>query len=538
MLAKLLVPRGELIRSEAAAAVGVMAEQSGLFMAHFEHRREFALPEAWLPAGRPDLGHRPDWTYGVLPEAKYQGFRHDRLIGSFHPGHRAKWTAHELCHGLIGFAWKPDASPLFHALAARLAEAVPVALWYFLDEYGLNRCPDHQGGGPLYSAYCEACEEAATEGHGPTDEETLSAGRAFLEREIAAVEQSRDEGRVVPHRLATLELGSDGLAYAAAHRERLDSPAFADWIDRFGVLGGWSRSLDDLRARALDVFDAMTGGEPAAPLDGSRWTWTAQDLGWRLLELRESTDGDCAGQLTRIVDDLASAPTEAGVAACVEGYVDLANDWVVPTPGEFLAVGYPLPGGFGRSVGQLIEGITSGLPVTAELLGSTLPTVAESFAAEDEVTRVPVALRFLGWLIDQRAEPLLWQTAAYEAALAHAPQPDAEAATLGPGSTPDCVRRSRGLQVLWLDYDIAGFVAAVAAGEDVAPPAESKVRALLVHRMLGGDVQISALSDSVAEAMDSLEAGPVDIADLDLDDDTLITLLAQGLLCPVPADCD
>ena len=142
-------PAHELLRSPASQAVGRLAMQSNLLLSHFEHRVELALPEEWLPTDRPDLGETPVWQNGVLPEAKYQAFRHDRISGSFHPSHRAKWTGHELCHGLVGFAWKPSASRFFHALASRLAEVLPVALWYFLDEANLRRCPSHQGGAAL-----------------------------------------------------------------------------------------------------------------------------------------------------------------------------------------------------------------------------------------------------------------------------------------------------------------------------------------------------------------------------------------------------
>ncbi|HIN85132.1 MAG TPA: hypothetical protein EYN06_01535, partial [Myxococcales bacterium] len=127
----------ELTRTPASALIGRLAAQSNLMLSHFEHRVEFSLPEAWLPVGRADLSEAPGWQNGVLTESKYQAFRHDRISGSFHPGHRAKWTAHELCHGLVGFAWQPGAGRFFHALSARLAEVLPVALWYFFDEAGL-----------------------------------------------------------------------------------------------------------------------------------------------------------------------------------------------------------------------------------------------------------------------------------------------------------------------------------------------------------------------------------------------------------------
>ena len=136
-------PTHELLRSPAAQRIGILAAQSGLLLSHFETRLDLEWPEEWEPHNRPDLGQPQRWKGGVLPETKYRSFSHDRIIGSFHPSHRAKWTAHELCHGLVGFAWSPNFNRFHHALAARVSEVLPVALYYFFDEAGLRRCPDH-----------------------------------------------------------------------------------------------------------------------------------------------------------------------------------------------------------------------------------------------------------------------------------------------------------------------------------------------------------------------------------------------------------
>ena len=112
-------PSGEYTRTPVAARVGHLAARDGLFLFHFERRAHLPLPEAWVPPDREDLTLPPTWEDGVLAEAKYQSFRHDLALASFHPMHRAKWTAHELCHGLVGFGWRPGASTFFHATAGR-----------------------------------------------------------------------------------------------------------------------------------------------------------------------------------------------------------------------------------------------------------------------------------------------------------------------------------------------------------------------------------------------------------------------------------
>ena len=49
-----------------------------------EHRRRIVLPSEW--EAHPGDGVIGDWVGGLLPEPKYQAFRHDLLVASFHPG--------------------------------------------------------------------------------------------------------------------------------------------------------------------------------------------------------------------------------------------------------------------------------------------------------------------------------------------------------------------------------------------------------------------------------------------------------------------
>ena len=234
-------PEAELDRSPAARRVGTLAAASGLRLAHWEHRVQLEQPEGWQPVNRPDLGQPSTWVDGVLPETKFRTFRLDRRIGSFNPSHRAKWTAHELLHGLVGFGWRPDGTALFHATAARLSEVLPVALWYFFDEAGLARCDRHTGQGPLFGTFCPACERAAQQGPAAgTDPELVEQGRAFVQRELDACDKSARTGRVWPNRWATIDLSSDGLAYAASHMAALcRTRSFARWVA--GVLHARTR---------------------------------------------------------------------------------------------------------------------------------------------------------------------------------------------------------------------------------------------------------------------------------------------------------
>ncbi|MEZ4269004.1 MAG: hypothetical protein R3F39_21815 [Myxococcota bacterium] len=524
-------PAWELSRSPAAAEIGRLAQASGLFCFHFEHRVRLPLPEHWVPEGRPDLGDAPGWQAGVLAEAKYQAFRHDLLLGSFHPGHRAKWTAHELCHGLVGFAWRPGATPFFHALAARLAEALPVALWYFLDEAGLARCPEHRGGGPLHGDFCAACEEAAMGGAVADEaaERWRQEGRAFVLRELDAVARSRERGRSEPHRLGSLDLASDGLAYAAAHGPRLDSEEMERYVSAFfGPGQGRHEDLDALAARVMELTDALTLGRPAAPLAGDRWRWITQDVGFRLLEVRAECDGEILDVLDGLIERLGDQPGPDSVIAAWDAYADLYNEWVLPTPEDVFATGYDLPTIAGRSVRQLAEGVASACPGTWAAMDSERGAVMTRFVAQDAALRMPVGRRFARWMRQTRPGAVA-DLAVYESALAHPRAPDAQALTLG--SEPelgadDRVALNAGVELLTLGHRVEPDE----AGLPSTGPAQIVHLALL--RTMDSDVAVFELPPAVAASLEALRAGPNDPSSVGLDIAETTTLRHHGILVP------
>jgi hypothetical protein len=432
-------PAHELERSEAARAIGRMARASGLFAAHFEHRLELPLPE-WWQVPHADLGPYPwepegGWRAGSLHETKFRTFRLDRRIGSFHPAHAAKWSTHELCHGLVGFGWRPGASVLWTATAARLAELVPVALWYFFDEAGLARCPRHQGQGALFGPACPACEQRAANEPGLVDGADVrlwrQRGRAFVEAEIDAAWQTLHSGVPVSNRHGTLDLSTDGLAYARAHGPVLSDPLFAAWVERFCTVDrGWHDDLDSLVGRARDVVAALCREGDAEPLEGHAATWMAQDLGWRLVQLRAEVDGEVAHDLDGIVDTLAEAASRpdlpsglAGVDAAMGAYEALFEDVVLPEPADMFAVGYPLPRGYGSSRSQLQEGLEATLPLTCARLGAGLSAAVEAFVTADPWVRQGLGDRFATWARENVGGAIADQ-AMLEAALMHVSAPD------------------------------------------------------------------------------------------------------------------
>lgn len=460
-------PERDFRRSAAAAAVGRLAHEAGLFLFHFEHRVPLELPAHWVAPGREDDALPPTWDRGLLPESKYQSFRHDLHLGSFHPGHRGKWTTHELCHGLVGTAWRPDASPLFHATAARLAELLPVVLWYFLDEVGLRRCPDHAGGGALYQVYCPECERVVEEGpvHDPAAAEKLEGARRFLEGELAAIQRTVRLGRPLSHRFGPLDLATDGVAYAAAHGRRLGSEAMHRLAERFDV--GF-RSLEDLEQRVLEVTRAICEGAPLSPLPGpsegpqGRERWVAQDLAWRLLQVAEETDGEARTALLELVDGLAEGSPAAEVVARYEG---LFVEHVLPEPELLFAVGYDLedPAGFGRSAAQIRDGLQTVCPLVLELGDEADLDLPAAFVRADAPERTPLGDRFAAWLAREQPGPVV-ELATYEAALRLAGG-DPLAGSLGQEGAVGPWRCARGARAMVFERDPTVLAERVDAGE-------------------------------------------------------------------------
>ncbi len=399
-------PPHELDRSPAAATTGALAAESGLFLAHFEYRRE---------AGATD--DEDTWDRGVLPEQKYQSFRHDLRIGGFHPGHRAKWTAHALSHGLVGFGWKDGANALWHATAGRIAELVPVVLWYFLDEVRLTRCPAHAARSGV--AHCDACEQAAApRPWGPTDDEALQGAKRFLDAELAAIAATRRTGRPVSHRWEHIDLTSDGLAYAAAHGRRLRSRRTAAWME---TLTGPERAthLDDLLERALGVLRATATGAPLRPWAATprhgRIRWIAQDLAAR------------AGRVPKVL-------AEAAAASLGDGPLPPESALLAAIPPALHGVGYAIGGHDGRDRRRISRGLGTAFPTTLRAARRGGLDLVDAFVRADNFERLPLPERFARW-----AHRELGRTAAdgvgWEADLALARR-DPLATILGPGAGP------------------------------------------------------------------------------------------------------
>lgn len=522
-------PNHELARSPAAATVGLLAEASNLILAHYEYRHQLEAPEHWVPEGRDDLIQPSYWQAGVLREGKYGSFRNDLMLGSFHPSHRAKWTSHELCHGLVGFAWQPGATTLYHALAARLSELLPVALFYFFDEAYLNRCPDHQGAGPLFATFCRACEEAARKGPRATDsqaERFMKDGQAFVERELAAIVKSRRLGRPINSPWANLDLMSDGLAYAAAQERRLQSPEFERYMYLFFPEGtGKHHSLEELENRVIEVLQGICHGASVQAWNADSSLWKAQDIGWRLLEVSSETDGDACRSLIHMVEQLAASPTQEGIEAVIRDYEGLHQDYMIPDPKDLFATGYIINDTYGLSEAQISEGIASALPETWEQLEDKT-VISHQFSCQDIWQREPLAKRFVNWLEDQPYEQRLKDIANFEARVCHLPAPDAATLTLSP------VSRAPALWRLAPDVDILPTTPSLL--EHLQMPGEdpNALPYLALRRNAQGEVSILRLDANVGLSLSQLKHTAKTENVLDMNENELASLIEHKLLIP------
>lgn len=523
-------PLGELNRSYAARAVGELAAASQIVMSHFEHRTALEPPEQWLPADRPDLGIRPGWEEGVLLEGKYNAFRQDSMVASFHPGHAPKWTAHELLHPLVGFAWHKAPTRFFLAMGARLAELLPVTLFYFLDEAFLGRCEAHRELGPLYAVYCVDCEKAALDGPRRTDafaERMVEDGRHFFERELRAVERSLRLGVPVASPFGSIDLCSDALAYIAMQGGRLCSPEWAWFMERFYATPGTGchADLEGLIGRTRELFAYLTGQGSAVPWRVPRAQWMVRDVAARVLEVRVQCEGQAATELQGWLETLADSPTLATLETLLKAYEALSVEFELPDPEELFSVGYILPGGYGRSTSQLEAGIRSACPRTYELLSRTgqRKEVLAGFVKAELLERLPIGKRFAQF-VQKTLGGEAGELALVEAAITHAPPADVGLRTLQdePARAP---RYRRAPDVAMVD---AGPFALKKLG--IKSPGKQRVL-LAIQRSVEGRARVYPLSSAHGSLLRALDAGAV----LPVDDD-LKNLVQQGLVVPLAYD--
>lgn len=520
----LWAPLPDLARSPVATRIARLAQARGLFLFDYEARLQLELPEHWLPVARPDLdvsGEPPTWHRGLLAESKYLSFRHDVLIGSLHAGHRAKWTAHELCHGLVGFAWRPDASALFMALAARLAEVLPVAVWYFLDESGLTRCPRHAHHVELGPGFCRDCErvQASREVRDP-DRDFVLRGRHFIERELASIKNAMSTGRPDYHPHGGIDLMTDGLSYAAAHQARLRAPEtnsvmahlFADPTSgRFDTLEAMLTHVETL---AEDLIAASLGEDrPLPDLVSSHDRFIAQDVAGRLAQVAAETDGECGAALLDLVAKLGAGES---IISIIETYRTLHEDFELPDLEDLFAVGYPFTTqlaesaraaeSLGLSRTLLADGLRSACGASVErlTLQGSFDAHLDTFLTTRTPSRRPLARRFLDTLRGSVVDPETLGLFALECAITEVEPPDPAELTLGFDAVElrdgDRLTLARGVELVRCGFDAGGLL--MQGAPDPDGPHD-----FLVRRDAADQVGLVAITKTLADKLAGHSAG-------------------------------
>ena len=527
------VAEHELKRSTCGAKVAELARASQLFFSHFEHRYHMPLPDAWCPPGHEGLSARPHWSAGHLVEHKYSHFRYDNPIASYHPSHDEKWATHELCHALVGFAWQPNASPLFHSISARLSELLPVALWYFFDEIDIRRCPQHAAGGDLFGQSCAACQQAAK--LGPLNAPRLdfkAEGKRFVEREMAAIAKTRRTGIPYGHRYATLDLNNDALTWTLANRARLESEEFA-WF-RTLFLGPEQAAFDNLDAMEYRVFEVMNGildeGE-CRPLSGTKALWTAQDLAWRLMVVSMDCEGECQDRLRTLVQDLASEPSRKQVLSVAATYAEMTTEWYLPEPDDVLALGYDYGHEQARHREQISDGLEAILPNTTALLGDASEPVIDIFLNGDQLTRQPLARRFSDFLA-REAPGLTAEMARYETAFVHPRTASVihDALFESDVTATQKWRVAEETELMKFTFDLTKVIRNIEDSHDNEP---IRPHSLALKRSADGELDILEMDAGALDVLQSIDSTGATLDTIALPAAIIETLCRLGFLVPI-----
>lgn len=402
-------PKEDFYRSEAAYRVYELAKQNDLFLYQYEYRKTFPLAEKWHCKAYSEEQDIVEWRNARLIESKYSSFKNDLMIGSFNPVHRGKWSSHEICHNLVGFAWNKDKDLLWHALAARISESLPVALWYFYDEATLTRCKFHQDGMALFQDYCHDCE--SIEFHkkmwskqGERKEKFVQLGNDFLREELNSIKKSILHKTPFSHQFAGLDLMTDALQYARNQLLRLQSTEYQKYIEAFfPKSSGRSKSLEELMDRVEAVQHAILFEDKLEKWHHTKLHRICQDLAWRMIELKVQCESEeIQKELDSIVYEKLVHADWANIKSAIAQYTELDNEWELIEPEDMFAVGYDLGDGYGYAYYQIQEGIAQSCPNTWNLLleggEEKCLSIVEHFVNKDQEQRKAIGLRFAEFL--------------------------------------------------------------------------------------------------------------------------------------------
>ncbi len=351
-------------RSSVAKRIFSLAASNEFLFAHYEYRWPVPVPEGWLDPNLQAAQGEVHWQAGVLSELKYQSFRHDSVVCNFHPGQSSKWGAHELCHKLVGYAWKPKQGLLYHTLAAWAAEVLPVTVYYFWDEMDCFKCEKHKAFSQSPMSYCAACDKMAAIS---TDKrlELLDLGWDFLNTQLAAIEESIKKQSLMPAPLFSLDLADDAYHYSLSQLGRLNSESYSLYMNKVVSPALHVAEIEDLITRVREVAASLVEGAKFKNFNLKRHDWVVMDLGSRLLELAENMDVEVREIFLRHFEEFA---TTKDINAFINSYQSLLNEYELPKVEELFATGYSVTPSLGYYNDQVKEGIISVIPKSFEQL--------------------------------------------------------------------------------------------------------------------------------------------------------------------------
>lgn len=388
-----ILPSSDLNRSSIAKLIGQIAQKNELFLSHYEYRYQFETPEIWKNPTRQDLEFHMQWVNGALSEYKYQSFRNDIRIGSFHPGHQSKWTTHELCHGIVGFAWNPEWNLFQHAISARLSELLPVVVFYFLDEMDTLRCSKHQFPNIFYG-YCQACEEIAGSGFsndGNQMQYWADKADQFFKREIESIQQSLKLKQPNYHIAGGLNLMSDGLAYVSQQELRIQSQEYHDFIRMFYTEFDMFNHIDDLMNHVQTVYEDMKVGRVKDYGFGPSERHKLKDMVWRLFELSVDSEIELKEDIFSIIDETSTKIKNDDISSILKKYIDLSTEWEIPDIEKIFGLGYEITNTVGYASNYVLDGIKQ---FYTEIENSISDNMLIKFIDQDQLDRQLLPHRF------------------------------------------------------------------------------------------------------------------------------------------------
>lgn len=417
----------ELNESPHSLQIKELAKNADLFFFHYEQRRQIRLPDAWT--AKQSIWQKPEWQSGVYPEWKYQNFRNDLLIASYHPGQSRRWTSHELLHKLVGFCWNSEFSNLQNVLSARLSEVLPVLSFYFFESYGRHRCNKHKEQNFISSFICPDCEDIQTQHPGPkteTDSFLSSsysvAAQNYFQSEWNSIESSLQKNSNLENIFANLNLAQDGIEYVAAHSRRMANKDFSNFIECFFEQkeSYYFHRLEDFQNRVYELFNALISNSHIELPKSDPYLRISQDLAERLLRLKNLAKSSSEKQnYIELYKTLSLAPNKDGIKNILFEYQEREKRSAVHSRmlsfNEFSGIGYRISDQYLFSHKVVEDSLHSIAPVSTHQILSmnSAKEHLQKFAQASAFSRLRVGHRWLEYLKTLN-EPLLIELAGAE----------------------------------------------------------------------------------------------------------------------------